>query len=406
VNRKGRNNTVDARPEDVGSPWAIGSRLGGHDAIHPQLGTMADFQALTARAAELDMAVALDLALQCAPDHPWVTEHPEWFTTLPDGTIAYAENPPKKYQDIYPLNFDNDRAGLSAEILRIVEFWIGHGVTIFRVDNPHTKPVEFWQWLIAAVRRQHPEVIFLAEAFTRPAMMHTLAKVGFSQSYTYFTWRTGKQELTDYALELYDAAHYMRPNFFVNTPDILHASLVYGGRAMFAIRAVLAATLAPSWGVYSGYELFENEPLRPGSEEYLNSEKYQLRPRDFVTPALQGQSLEPFIAQLNAIRRVHPALQHLRGLTFHGIDNDALMAYSRRDEVTGDTLLIVVALQPRGESWGHLDLNMPELGLGWDDHFDVLDLTSGDHYQLHRYATIRLDPMVRCAHIFQVGQHG
>jgi starch synthase (maltosyl-transferring) len=402
VNRKGRNNSVTALPGDVGSPWAIGSRLGGHDAIHPDLGDFADFEAFVKRAAELGMSVALDFALQCAPDHPWVTEHPEWFTTRPDGSIAYAENPPKKYQDIFPLNFDNDRAGLSAEILRILEFWIARGVTIFRVDNPHTKPVDFWQWLIARVRQTHPEVIFLAEAFTRPAMMHTLAKVGFTQSYTYFTWRTGKQELTEYATELYDAAHYMRPNFFVNTPDILHASLVEGGRAMFAIRAVLAATLAPSWGVYSGFELFENRPVRSDSEEYLNSEKYQLRPRDFATPAERGQSLEPFLTQLNEIRRAHPALQHLSGLAFHAVDNDALLCFSRRDEETGDTLLIVVTLQPRGEYWGHLDLTMPALGLGWDDHFEAIDLTSGDRFPLHRYATVRLEPTVHCAHIFEV----
>ncbi|MEO7124722.1 MAG: maltotransferase domain-containing protein [Nakamurella sp.] len=406
VGRKGRNNAVSGQPGDVGSPWAIGSRLGGHDAIHPELGTMADFEAFTARANELGMSVALDLALQCAPDHPWVAAHPEWFTTRADGTIAYAENPPKKYQDIVPLNFDNDRAGLQTEVLRIVEFWISHGVTIFRVDNPHTKPVDFWQWLIAKVRAHHPEVIFLAEAFTRPAMMHTLAKVGFSQSYTYFTWRTGKQEITDYAIDLYDAAHYMRPNFFVNTPDILHGSLVDGGRAMFAIRAILAATLSPSWGVYSGYELFENMPVRPGSEEYLDSEKYQLRPRDFVTPNEREQSLEPFIAQLNDIRRSHPALQHLSGLTFHSIDNDALLCFSRRDDETGDTLLVVVALEPRGVHWGHLDLEMPELGLRWDDRFDAVDLTSGEQFSLDRHATIRLDPTVHCAHIFGIRRNG
>jgi starch synthase (maltosyl-transferring) len=406
VNRKGRNNSETAQPGDVGSPWAIGSRLGGHDAVHPDLGTLDDFAAFTTRAAELGLAVALDLALQCAPDPPWVADHPEWLTTRADGTIAYAENPPKKYQDIYPLNFDNDRAGLSAEVLRIVRFWIDHGVTILRVDNPHTKPVDFWHWLIAEVHRDHPEVIFLAEAFTRPAMMHTLAKVGFTQSYTYFTWRTGKQELTDYALELYDAARYMRPNFFVNTPDILHASLVHGGRPLFAIRAVLAAMLSPSWGVYSGYELFENVPLREGSEEYLDSEKYQLRPRDFVTPAERGQALEGFITQLNEIRRAHPALQYLAGLAFHSIDNDALLCFSRRDQETGDTLLVVVALEPRGVHWGHLDLTMPELGLGWDDHFEGVDLTTGDRFPLHRYATIRLEPTTHCAHIFEVHPYG
>ncbi|MBN9609410.1 MAG: alpha-1,4-glucan--maltose-1-phosphate maltosyltransferase [Actinobacteria bacterium 69-20] len=402
IGRKGRNNAVTAQPGDVGSPWAIGSRLGGHDAVHPALGTLADFDAFVGRAEELGLTVALDLALQCAPDHPWVTEHPEWFTTRPDGSIAYAENPPKKYQDIYPLNFDNDPQGLYREVLRIVEFWIGHGVTVFRVDNPHTKPVNFWQWLIAEVHRTHPEVVFLAEAFTRPAMMHTLAKVGFAQSYTYFTWRTSKAELTDYATELAAASYYMRPNFFVNTPDILHASLAYGGRPMFAIRAVLAATLSPAWGVYSGFELFEDEPVRTDSEEYLNSEKYQLRPRDFVTPVEQGQSLEPLIAQLNTIRKNHSALHHMRGLHFHDIDNDNLLCYSRRDETTGDTLLFVVALDSRGEHWGHTDLTMPALGLGWNDDFDVVDLLSGEGYRFTRHTTIRLEPAVRSAHILHV----
>lgn len=402
VGRKGRNNAEHAQPGDVGSPWAIGSRLGGHDAVHPELGTVADFDAFVARAGELGLSVALDLALQCAPDHPWVTEHPEWFTTRPDGTIAYAENPPKKYQDIYPLNFDNDPPGLYAEVKRIVEFWIGHGVTIFRVDNPHTKPIDFWQWLIAEIRRDHPEVIFLAEAFTRPAMMHTLGKVGFSQSYTYFTWRTGKAELADYARELVAAAPYMRPNLFVNTPDILHASLVRGGRPMFAIRAILAATLMPSWGVYSGFELFENEPVRPDSEEYRDSEKYQLRPRDFVTPLERGQSLQPLITTLNRIRREHPALQQIAGLTVHHVDNDNLLCYSRRDERTGDTLLMVVTLDPRGEHWGHLDLTMPALGLGWDDGFDVTDLISGATYRFTRTSTVRLEPATQAAHVLLV----
>ena len=402
INRKGRNNAVVAAPGDVGSPWAIGSALGGHDAVHPALGTLDDFDAFVARARELGLEVALDLALQCAPDHPWVTEHPEWFTTRPDGSIAYAENPPKKYQDIYPLNFDNDPAGLYHEVLRVTRFWIDRGVTVFRVDNPHTKPVNFWQWLIAEVHQTRPDVIFLAEAFTRPAMMHMLAKVGFAQSYTYFTWRTTKAELTAYATELAAAAHYMRPNFFVNTPDILHASLAFGGRPMFAIRAVLAATLSPSWGMYSGFELFEDEPARPDSEEYLNSEKYQLRPRDFVTPIRHGQSLQPLITQLNSIRRNHSALRHLRGLHFHSVDNDSLLCYSRRDETTGDTLLIVVALDSRGELWGNTDLTMPALGLGWDDEFDVVDLLAGEGYRFNRHSTVRLEPSVRSAHILHV----
>ena len=294
VNRKGRNSasepggTINPDPRDVGSPWAIGSAAGGHDAVHPALGTIEDFDAFVARAGELGLTVALDFALQCAPDHPWVAAHPEWFTTKPDGTIAYAENPPKKYQDIYPLNFDNDAPGLYAEALRVLRFWISHGVTVFRVDNPHTKPINFWEWLIAQVHAECPEAIFLAEAFTKPAMMHELAKVGFTQSYTYFTWRTGKQELVDYGVDLVSSAHYMRPNFFVNTPDILHASLQYGGPAMFAIRAVLAATMSPTWGVYSGYELFEHEAVRPGSEEYRNSEKYALPPAGLPGRARAG----------------------------------------------------------------------------------------------------------------------
>jgi len=402
INRKGRNNTVTPAADDVGSPWAIGSAAGGHDAIHPALGTLDDFDAFVARATELGLSVALDLALQCAPDHPWVTEHPQWFTTRPDGSIAYAENPPKKYQDIYPLNFDNDPAGLYAEVLRIVRFWISHGVTVFRVDNPHTKPVNFWEWLIAQVHETNPEVIFLAEAFTRPAMMHTLAKVGFSQSYTYFTWRTGKAELTDYAVELVQASDYMRPNFFVNTPDILHASLAYGGPAMFAIRAVLAATLAPSWGVYSGFELFEDEPVRPDSEEYLNSEKYQLRPRDFVTARENGQSLEPLITRLNHIRREHRSLQQMKGLWFHQIDNDNLLCYSRRDPLTGDTLLMVVALDPRGEHWGRTDLWLPALGVDWGATFDVVDLLSGERYHFGQRTTVALAPTIRSAHILHV----
>ena len=256
--------------------------------MHPELGTIEDFDAFVAAARELDLEVALDFALQCAPDHPWVTAHPEWFTTRPDGSIAYAENPPKKYQDIYPLNFDKDPAGLYAEVLRVLTFWIDHGITVFRVDNPHTKPINFWEWLIGQVHSTNPEVIFLAEAFTKPAMMHELGRIGFSQSYTYFTWRTGKQELIDYGVDLVDSIDHMRPNFFPTTPDILHASLQFGGRAMFAIRAVLAATMSPSWGVYSGYELFEHEAVRPGSEEFLDSEKYQLRPQRLPGGAGQG----------------------------------------------------------------------------------------------------------------------
>ncbi|MFG3662600.1 alpha-1,4-glucan--maltose-1-phosphate maltosyltransferase, partial [Streptomyces sp. NPDC047706] len=297
--RKGPNNTLCAGPDDVGVPWAIGSPEGGHDAVHPDLGTLEDFDWFVERARAHGLEIALDFALQCSPDHPWVEKHPEWFHHRPDGSIAYAENPPKKYQDIYPLAFDRDMDGLVAETLRLLRHWMSHGVRIFRVDNPHTKPVVFWERVIAEVGRTDPDVIFLAEAFTRPAMMHTLAQIGFQQSYTYFTWRNSKQELTQYLTELSgEAASYMRPNFFVNTPDILHAYLQHGGRPAFEARAVLAATLSPTWGVYSGYELCENVPLREGSEEYLDSEKYQLKPRDWDDP----DSIAPLITQLNTIR--------------------------------------------------------------------------------------------------------
>ena len=402
VNRKGRNNTLVAGPHDVGSPWAIGSAEGGHDAIHPELGTMEDFDCFASHARELGMEVALDLAMQCAPDHPWVREHPEWFTTRPDGTIAYAENPPKKYQDIYPLNFDNDPKGLYAEVLRVVRHWAAHGVRIFRVDNPHTKPLNFWQWLIWEVKKTDPDVLFLAEAFTRPAMMHTLAKLGFTQSYTYFTWRTAKWELEQYGRELAGAADYMRPNFFVNTPDILHASLQYGGPPMFKIRAVLAALMSPSWGVYSGYELYEHAAAREGSEEYLDSEKYQLRPRDYEGAIREGHSLAPYLAHLNAVRRAHPALQQLRNLRFHHVDNDAVMAFSKRDEATGDTVLVVVTLDPYSVVEGTTSLDMPALAAGWHDRFAVNDQMSGATYDWGQFNYVRLDPHVEPAHVFVV----
>jgi starch synthase (maltosyl-transferring) len=402
VNRKGPNNTLVAASWDVGSPWAIGSRAGGHDAIHPELGTMADFTAFVRRARELNMEVALDFALQCAPDHPWVTSHPEWFTTKPDGTIAYAENPPKKYQDIYPLNFDNDPKGLSAECLRIVRHWIAAGVTIFRVDNPHTKPLNFWQWLIAEVRKTDPDVLFLAEAFTRPAMMHELGKIGFHQSYTYYTWRTTKEEIETYVGELAEAEHYMRPNFFVNTPDILHEYLQRGGPGAFSIRAILAATLAPSWGVYSGYELYEHLAVRPGSEEYLDSEKYQLRPRDFAAAIADGRSLAPLIGRLNRIRREHPALQQLRNVHFHDVDNPELTAFSKRDAATGDTVLVVCTVNPHEWREATVTLDIEALRLDWDGSCTVHDLLSGEQYQWGEHNYVRLDPFARPAHVFHV----
>ncbi|MGN6605540.1 MAG: alpha-1,4-glucan--maltose-1-phosphate maltosyltransferase [Jatrophihabitans sp.] len=408
VNRKGPNTaiapggTTTPDPWDVGSPWAIGSKDGGHDAVHPDLGTIDDFRAFVARARELDLEVALDLALQCAPDHPWVAEHPEWFTTLPDGTIAYAENPPKKYQDIYPINFDNDPDGLSAEVLRVVRYWIDQGVTIFRVDNPHTKPINFWQWLLGEVRKTNPEIVFLAEAFTRPAMMHELAKVGYHQSYTYFTWRNDKAELEEYAQELVDAAHYMRPNFFVNTPDILHAYLQNGGPGAFAIRAVLASMLSPSWGVYSGYELYEHLPVRPGSEEYLASEKYQLRPRDFAGAAADGRSLAPLITTLNRIRREHPALQELRNLYIHRVDNEHITAFSKHDTVSGDTVLVVCLTDPHAWHEATVSLDLEAMGVPWDGRIHVRDLLDGSEYEWGQYDYVRLDPIWRPAHIFHV----
>jgi len=402
VNRKGPNNSVTSRPGDVGSPWAIGSNDGGHDAIHPELGTLADFDALVARAAELGLEVALDLALQTAPDHPWAADHPEWFTVRPDGTIAYAENPPKKYQDIYPVNFDDDPEGIYGEVLRVTLHWVEHGVRIFRVDNPHTKPPNFWHWLIWKVKEQHPDVLFLAEAFTRPARLFGLARLGFTQSYTYFTWRTGKQEITDFAAMHAARADEARPNYFVNTPDILHESLQRGGPGMFAIRAVLAATLSPTWGVYSGYELYEHEPVRPGSEEYLNSEKYELRPRDFEGAQARGQSLEPWLTRLNEIRRAHRALQQLRVLNFHHVDQDGILAYSKRDPATGDTVICVVTLNPFDVEQSVLRLDMPALGRDWGDSLMVHDEVTGETYTWGQVNYVRLEPWRTVAHILHV----
>ena len=399
VNRKGPNNTLTPGPDDVGSPWAIGSKDGGHDALHPDLGTFEDFDAFVARTRELGMEVALDLALQCAPDHPWATEHPEWFTTRVDGTIAFAENPPKKYQDIYPLNFDNDPEGLYAEVLRVVRLWISHDVKVFRVDNPHTKPLDFWEWLIGEVKKTDPDVLFLAEAFTRPAMMHELGRIGFSQSYTYFTWRVGKQELQEYALELAEASDHMRPNFFVNTPDILHASLQYGGPPVFKIRAVLAALLAPSYGVYAGYELYEHVAVRPGSEEYLDSEKYQLRPRDWSTPE---RTLAPYLTMLNRFRRAHPATHWLRNVVFHEVDSPDVLCWSKRTTLPDgreDVVLVVVNLDPHGAREAIVRLDMPALGLTWDTPFRVRDEVTGAEFDWSTSNYVRLDPFSEPAHV-------
>jgi len=404
--RKGRNNTLNPSPDDPGVPWAIGSADGGHDAIHPDLGTIADFDAFVTEANRLGLEVALDFALQASPDHPWVREHPEWFTTRADGTIAYAENPPKKYQDIYPINFDNDYEGLYNEIIRVLRHWMTHGVRIFRVDNPHTKPLAFWAQLLADIKSTNPDVLFLAEAFTRPAMMRALARVGFHQSYTYFTWRNTRTELESYLMELsHDTSDYLRPNFFVNTPDILHAFLQQGGPPAFKIRAVLAATGAPSWGVYSGYELFENTPVRPGSEEYLDSEKYQYRPRDYAEAERSGRSIAGYIARLNQIRRNHVALQRLRNLSLHGADNPQVLAFSKRAldaDGNDDTVLVVVNLNPFNVSEATVTLDMPSLGFDWPETFEVVDQLSGAQFTWGHANYVRLDPHTEPAHILVV----
>ncbi|HEX4060985.1 MAG TPA: alpha-1,4-glucan--maltose-1-phosphate maltosyltransferase [Streptosporangiaceae bacterium] len=397
--RKGRNNTLQAQPSDPGSPWAIGAPAGGHDSIHPGLGTFDDFDAFVARTRELGMEVALDLALQASPDHPWVTEHPEWFTVRSDGSIAYAENPPKKYQDIYPINFDNDAAGLLAETLRIVRLWMAHGVRIFRVDNPHTKGLPFWERLLADVARTDPDVIFLAEAFTRPAMMRALAMIGFHQSYTYFTWRNTSAELTEYLLELaVKDAHYMRPNFFANTPDILHAYLQAGGPPAFCARAVLAALLSPTWGIYSGFELCENVPLRPGSEEYLDSEKFQYRPRDWAAAQNWPDGIAPLITRLNAVRRAHPALHWLRNLRFHHVDQPEFLCFSKR--AGADVVLVVVNLDAHQPHEATTWLDMAALGQPSGGEFTVTDELTGASYRWGQHNYIRLGPGM--AHIFAV----
>jgi starch synthase (maltosyl-transferring) len=405
VNRKGRNNSLHAGPTDVGSPWAIGAAEGGHDAIHPELGTLDDFKAFIGVAADNGLEVAMDLALQCAPDHPWVTEHPEWFTTRADGSIMYAENPPKKYQDIYPINFDNDLKGLREEVLRIVLHWVAQGIKIFRVDNPHTKTLNFWQWLITKIKAADPDVLFLAEAFTRPAMMAGLGKVGFTQSYTYFTWRTTAAEMREYCEQLVASLDYMRPNFWPNTPDILHESLQHGGPPMFKIRTVLASMLSPSWGMYAGLELFEHV-ARPGAEEYLDNEKYELKPRDFAAAEAGGRSLAPYITRLNAIRNENPALHWMRNLRFHDIDNGALLCWSKRDLETGNTVLVICSFDSSAVQWGNTTLDMPALGLDWHERFTVRDELTGATYEWGQHNAVRIDPYVEPAHVFTVHRRG
>jgi starch synthase (maltosyl-transferring) len=388
--RKGADNSLQPSAHEPGVPWAIGNRDGGHDAINPELGTMKDFESFVSSARAVGLEIAIDFALQVSPDHPWVKLHPEWFNHRPDGTIAYAENPPKKYQDIYPINFDKDYKGILDEATRIIRLWVSKGVTIFRVDNPHTKPIHFWQELLGIIRAQNPDVIFLAEAFTRPPMMHALGKVGFHQSYTYFTWRTSKQELISYGNEVAsETSAFFRPNFWVNTPDILPFHLQTGIPAMFALRAVLASTLSPSWGMYAGYELFEHEPLREGGEEYKNSEKYQIRIRDWNGAREKGHTLAPFIGTLNQIRKEHRALQRLRNLIFHNTGSDAIIAYSKKEG--SDLILVVVNLDPTNpqETVVHWDMN----ALGIDsEKFAVTDLTDGTSFKWSRDTYIRLDP--------------
>jgi len=366
TNRKGRNNAVLAEPDDVGSPWAIGSAEGGHDALNPLLGTWADFDAMIAAAKKAGVEIALDFAIQCSPDHPWLKEHPEWFNRRPDGTLKYAENPPKRYQDIYNVNFESeDWQGLWQALLDVVLLWVGRGVTVFRVDNPHTKPVPFWEWLIREVRREHPEVIFLAEAFTRPSMMTTLAKAGFAQSYTYFTWKNTKAELVELMTQLLDWAPFYRSNAFVNTQDILHEYLQRGGPPAFEVRLVLAATLSPSYGMYSGFESFENVPVRPGSEEYLDSEKYEVKQRSLDGPLL------PLVRRLNEIRRAEPALQRVDNLRWLETENEQLIAY-----VKGDVLCLV-NLDPFAEREGAC---VVPVALGWPPAFEARELLTDETF--------------------------
>ncbi len=401
VNRKGANNTLTPSADDVGSPWAIGSKDGGHDAVHPDLGTVEDFDHFLAEARKVGLEVALDFALQAAPDHPWAQEHPEWFTVRADGTIAYAENPPKKYQDIYPINFDRDPDGIYAECERVLRYWMDRGVRIFRVDNPHTKPVAFWEWLLGRVRETDPDVLFLSEAFTKPPMMRALATVGFHQSYTYFTWRTARWEIAEYLQEVsHETSAVLRPNFFVNTPDILHGFLQYGGPPAFKIRAALAATSSPSWGVYAGYELYEHVAVKPGSEEYLDSEKFQIRVRDWDGAAARGETLAPYLTRLNQVREAHPALQRLRNLHVHSSDDDAVLVYSKQE---GDDLVVVVInLDPYAAHTTTAHLDLPALGMEWHDRFVVHDEITGQDWEWGAHNYVHLDPHHEPAHVLVV----
>jgi starch synthase (maltosyl-transferring) len=401
--RKGRNNSPVAAPADVGSPWAIGAPEGGHKAVHPQLGTLEDFRHLVQSVRELNIELAIDIAFQCSPDHPYVNEHPEWFRLRPDGTVQYAENPPKKYQDIYPFDFETrDWRALWAELRDVVLFWVGHGVRIFRVDNPHTKPFAFWEWLIAEVKARHPEALFLAEAFTRPKIMHRLAKLGFTQSYTYFTWRNTKWDLTQYFTELAqgEGREYLRPSLWPNTPDILNEYLQFGGRPAFVVRLVLAATLGASYGIYGpAFELMEAQPREAGSEEYLDSEKYQVRQWDID----REDSLRDLITRVNRIRHDNPALQGDWSLRFHAVDNDQLIAYSKRAEEENDAVLVVVNLDPYHTQAGWLELPLQEFGLDPRQPYQMHDLLSGARYIWHGSRNyVELDPQSYPAHIFRL----
>jgi starch synthase (maltosyl-transferring) len=398
--RKGRNNSLTAEPGEPGSPWAIGAAEGGHDAVHPDLGTLDDFDRFVATAERLGLEVALDFAIQASPEHPWVREHPEWFFHRPDGSIKYAENPPKKYQDVYPVNFVGEDPGpLWQEMKRIIDFWIGHGVKTFRVDNPHTKPVRFWEWLIRAVQATHPEVIFLAEAFTRPKMMKVLAKSGFTQSYTYFTWRNHKQELIEYFTEITSppVSDYFRGNLWPNTPDILHETLQKGGRPAFKFRVVMAATLSSVYGLYSGYELCENVPFAPGSEEYRDSEKYELKRRDWQAPG----NLTDYLTRLNKIRREHPALQRYDNLRFYDADDPNILWYGKA--AGEDRIFVAVNLDPLQTHGGMVDVPLDAVGLGHDQPYRMRELLTGVTYDWHGpRGYVELDPNIEPAQIFQL----
>jgi starch synthase (maltosyl-transferring) len=404
VHRKGRNNSTVAEEGDVGCPWAIGSAVGGHTAVHPELGTLEDFRSLVKVCSEFGIEIALDLALQCAPDHPWVKEHAEWFFVRTDGSIRYAENPPKKYEDIYPLNFWGPGAeGLWEAARDVVLFWVTQGVVIFRVDNPHTKPLAFWQWCIKEVHEKHPEVIFLSESFTRPNRMKGLAKLGFSQSYTYFTWKNTKRELSEYLTEVTqsDMVDYYRPNFFVNTPDILHEYLQEGGRAAFRIRLLLAAVTSPLYGIYSGYELCENLPVRPGSEDYLDSEKYEIKVRDWNAPG----NIKRDISRVNSIRGMEPALQRLDNFELCVTESEDILAFLKRDDGAEDPhhLLCVVNLDPHQVRETTVHVPLASLGLPKDAEYGVKDLLSGTRYTWRgRDNYVRLDPAEKVGHLFRI----